>query len=179
MIRPLRAFFLSRLLREKLLLVGFAGIAVLIWGSGFSTRAGLFWKAQRTTTGELRLQEEWLHNEKRITETAEKAAGQLDPAKTLDGTRLFAAVRQLAQDAGLRNYSSPGLSPPVTNGQLSIHTLQFQVNNADWDGVKKFYLLLNQRAPYLAVDQFILSPNRANPAQLTLTLKVKSVEVTR
>jgi hypothetical protein len=40
MIRTLRAFFLGRLLREKLLLVAFFVIGVLMWFSGYSKRLG-------------------------------------------------------------------------------------------------------------------------------------------
>ena len=44
MIRTLRALFLARLLREKLLLVAFAVLGVAMWFSGFSDRAGVFWR---------------------------------------------------------------------------------------------------------------------------------------
>jgi hypothetical protein len=177
MIRSLRAFFLSRVLREKLLLVAFAGIAVVIWASGFSTRAGLFWHAQSATTTELKLQDQWLNNEERIRKNVEKVASQLDRSRTLDGTRLFTRVKQLANEAGLRNTTSQGLAAPITNGQFSEYTLGFQVNDADWESIKRFYLLLNQNSPYIAIKQFILSPRPNNPAQLNLTLSVASVEI--
>jgi hypothetical protein len=178
MIRTLRAFFLGRLLREKLLLVGFAAIAVLIWLSGFSSRAAAFWRVQRATTADLKVQDEWLRNEDKIRASANQAASQFDPSRTLDGNRLFVKVRQLAADAGLRNTTNQGSEPDVTNGQFSVHTVRFQITNADWESIKKFYLLLNQNAPYIAIDQFILQPS-PNPAQLTLTLRVKSFEIPR
>ncbi len=87
-------------------------------------------------------------------------------------------VRQLAQEAGLgRTTTSQGLDAPVTNGQFSVNTLRFQITNADWESTKKFYLLLNQNAPYIVVDQITISPSPANPALLTLTVKVKSFEI--
>src|SRR4051812_1045891 len=110
MIRSLRAFFLSRLLREKLLLVAFAGIAVLIWASGFSTRAGMFWRAKKATTAELNLQDQWLNNEQRIKDTVEKVTAHLERSRTLDGLRLLNKVKQLATEAGLRNTTSQGLA---------------------------------------------------------------------
>lgn len=179
MIRSLRIFFLTRLLREKLLLVAFAAIAMLIWISGFSTRAGKFMREQRATSAELKLQDTWLQNESQIKATAEKAAAQFDPSRTLDGTRLFTKVRQLANEAGLRNTVNQGVDLPVTNGQFSVHSVGFQVNDADWDSIKKFYVMLNQQAPYIAIDQFTLQPRPNNPSLLNLVLKVKSVEIAR
>jgi hypothetical protein len=179
MIRTLRAFFLGRLLREKLLLVAFITVGALIWLSGFSARAGQFWRTQRSTTTELKLQDEWLRNEVRIQEAATQATAQFDASRTLDGNRLFTKVQSLAREAGLRNISNQGVQQGVTNGQFSVNTLQFQVNNADWEAIKRFYLLLNQNAPYVAIDQFTLTPVASNPTQLTLTLKVKSFEMPR
>jgi hypothetical protein len=179
MIRTLRAFFLGRLLREKLLLVAFIAVGALIWLSGFSARAGQFWRAERSTTTELKLQDEWLRNEVRIQEAATQATAQFDASRTLDGNRLFTKVQALARDAGLRNISNQGVQQGVTNGQFSVNTLQLQVSNADWEAIKRFYLLLNQNAPYVAIDQFTLTPVASNPTQLTLTLKVKSFEMPR
>jgi hypothetical protein len=178
MIRTLRIFFLTRLLREKLLLVAFMAVAVLIWISGFSTRAGLFWRVQRTTTTELKLQDEWLRNENRIIEAGKQATAQFEASKTLNGNRLFVRVQQLAREAGLgRTTTSQGLGAPVTNGQFSVNTLNFQITQADWEATKKFYLLLSQNAPYIVVDQILIKPSPANPQQLTLMMRVKSFEI--
>jgi len=49
MIRTLRALFLRCLLREKLLVVVFLAIAVLLWLSGFSKRAGQFFRDKDRT----------------------------------------------------------------------------------------------------------------------------------
>lgn len=179
MIRSLRIFFLTRLLREKLLLVAFAAVALLIWLSGFSTRAGVFLRAERATTLELKEQELWLANENQIKLAADKAAAQFDPSRTLDGTRLFTRVKQLAAEAGLKNTSNQGLEPPVTNGQFSVHTLGFQVNAADFPSIEQFYVKLNQNAPYIAVEQFALQPQPNNPSLLSLVIKVSAPEIAR
>ena len=106
MIRTLRAFFLGRLLREKLLLVVFALLGVLMWLSGYSNRFGAFWREQHRTTVALADQQRWLDNRTQLEDAAKKAAGRLDASLTLDGTRLLAAVSALASEAGLRNTSS-------------------------------------------------------------------------
>ena len=86
MIRTLRALFLARLFREKLLLVAFAVLGVVMWFSGFSTRVGTFWREQRSTTISLAEQKQWLANRVAIDASAQKAAARLDAAQTLDAT---------------------------------------------------------------------------------------------
>jgi len=178
MIRTLRAYFLSRLLREKLLLVAFAAIGFLWWGSSFSTRGGKFLQDKRRVTAALVEQQQWLDNRRAIETAAQKAAAQLDPAKTLDGTRLLADISNIARDAGLRNVSGGSLTHQ-SNGQFSIHTLDYTVVRSDWNVLRKFYETLQKRSPYIGIERFQLSAETANPAQLNLALRVSSVEITR
>jgi len=176
MIRVLRSYFLGRLLREKLLLLAFITLGMLWWLSAFGGRAAGFWREHRSTTLALDEQEQWILNRVTIEEAAQTAASQLKPELTFNSTRLFAEVARLASEAGLRNTSNSS-QPEVSNGQFSVHTLNFTVNNAAWEQVNTFYELLQQRAPYIGIDQFILAASRANPAQLSLQLRVSSVEI--
>jgi len=178
MIRTLRAFFLSRLLREKLLLVAFAAIGLLWWGSAFSTRAGRFLQEKRRTTVALAEQQQWLDNRRMIEAAAQKAAAQLKPELTLDGTRLLAEISGIARDAGLRNVAGGSLTDQ-SNGQFSIHTLDYTVNRSEWGLLRKFYETLQKRSPYIGIERFQLSADGVNPAQLSLALRVSSVEITR
>ena len=185
MIRTIRALFLGCQLREKLLVVVFLAIAVLLWLSGFSRRANAFWQEQRRTTIDLADQAQWIANSAAIEALAQKAAARLDAAKTLDGVRLTAEVQKMAADAGLRNTQSAAPSNPPGNGQFAIHTLDYNVrlNDPDWsknwEALSKFYRALQQRSPYIGIEQFTLSPDAANRAQLSLRLRVSSVEITK
>ena len=185
MIRTLRALFLGCQLREKLLVVTFLAIAVLLWLSGFSKRTSAFWRESHRTTIDLADQARWIANSTAIEAAGQKAAARLDAAKTLDGVRLTAEVQKMAADAGLRNTQSAAPSNPPGNGQFSIHTLDYGVSLRDpdpsknWDSLTKFYRALQQRSPYIGIEQFALSPDAANRAQLSLRLRVSSVEITK
>jgi hypothetical protein len=179
MIRSARAFFLSRALREKLLLVVFVGVAALWWLSAFMTRSGAFWREQRATTAQLREQAEWIKNKVVIEETAKKTASRLEPTKTLNGNQLVTTVSQLANEAGLRNTNTSGGTTTTTSGQFSVHSQEFVMRSVEWDALKRFYEALQRRSPYIAMERFILQSAPANAAQLTLSLKVTSVEITR
>jgi len=176
MIRSLRAFFISRLLREKLLLLAFVGLGMLWWLSAFATRAARFSRDQQATSLALAIQQQWLNNRGAIEATAQKAASQLDPAQTRNSTRLFTEVSNLANAAGFRN-AVINPQPAATIGQFSIHTLNFTVNNVDWEALRKFYQALQTKAPYIGIDQFTLS-NPGNGTH-TLGMRISSVEVSR
>lgn len=179
MIRTLRALFLARLLREKLLLAVFLLLGVLMWLSGYSKRFGTFWREQRATTSSLAEQQRWLSNETVILDTARKAADRLDASKTLDGTRLLAAVSQIADEAGLKPNSVSGAQKNQSNGQFAVHSIDYAINRANWEALKKFYLALSARAPYIGIEKFALQADRSDPSLLTLQLTVSSVEIAR
>jgi hypothetical protein len=177
MIRTLRALFLRCLLREKLLLMVFALMGVLMWLSSFSTRVGRFWREQRATTSMLSQQNQLLAERDTIEAAAQKAAAQLDATKTLNGNRLVAAVQQLANDAGLKNFQSRGAPTTKTIGKFSIHTLDVQIGRiagTDWTALNNFYLALGARSPYIGIAKFALN---ANGPQHTLALTVSSIEI--
>jgi len=177
MIRTVRAFFLSRALREELLLVAFILIGVLWWASAFTTRAGAFWREQRLTTSGLAEHAEWLKNKTTIEETAKRTASRLDPAKALNANLLVVTVSQLASEAGLNAQTSGG---PLTKmeGQFGLHSQEFRIQNVEWDPLKKFYEALQQKSPYIAIERFSLLPLNTT-GQHQLTFKVTSVEITR
>jgi hypothetical protein len=179
MIRSARAYFLSRALREKLLLVAFVAIAALWWASSFSSRASAFWQQQRTTTLRLKEQSEWIKNQTTIEETAKKTASRLDPTKTLNRNQLVTTVTQLATDAGVKTIQTSGSGVTKTSGQFAVHSQEFVVRNVEWDSLSKFYEAIQRRSPYVSLERFTLNAAPNNPAQLTLSLKVTSVEITR
>jgi hypothetical protein len=180
MIRTLRAYFLSRLLREKLLLLGFILIGLIWWMSEFGSRAGAFWRAQRTTTATLKLQQQWLDNRLKIEAQAQKAASQLDPAKTLDRARLVTAINEAAYGAGLRNNYSATNSRSENIGQFTVHSVDYTVSAAEYPMLAQFYLNLQKRAPYVGIERFALATGNPNDtSKLTLGLTVSSMEMPR
>lgn len=178
MIRALRAFFLARFVREKLLLAGFAVLAAAIWLSNLAGRTSRFTREVHVTTGALNEQALWLSNRTKIEASAQAAAAQLDAVRTLDATRLLAEVAAIAGEAGLKNTTS-GESQDQSNGQFAVHTLRFNVTRADWDSIKTFYLALQKRSPYIGIEQFSLQADRANAALLNASIRISSVEISR
>lgn len=174
----MKAFFLSRLLREKILMLGFVLIAAVIWLSGVSDRVSVRLREIKTTSADLDVQRRWLLQKERIEREAQLAIENLDPSRSLDSVRLQGELNALARAAGLTNYDVSD-SRTVRTTQFAVHSVQFQARNADIGTLIRFYQALSQRAPYLGLEQFALASNRANPAQLTASWRVTSVEIAR
>jgi hypothetical protein len=178
MIRTIRAVYFGRLLREKILLTGLLAMMAALWLSSFCGRAGVFLTGWRNLNSELTDQAQWLANRKEIENSARQAASRLDPSRTLDGTRLLAEMSAMSREAGLSN-TSGGESQDVGSGQFTIHTLEFNILKADWSSLKSFYIALQRRSPYIGIEQFQTTVDRANPTLLNVNLRVSSVEIAR
>ncbi len=178
MIRSIRAFFLARHLREKLLLTAFAVAAAAIWLSSLGARAGRLVRTVRATSGTLEEQAGWLARRSAIEASAQAAAGRLDAVRTLDTTKLLAEVSAIAGEAGLKNTTS-GEAKDVSSGQFAVHTLQFNVTKVDWGTLKGFYLALGKQSPYIGIEQFSIQVDRANPSLLSANFQISSVEISK
>lgn len=174
--KALKLFFLSRLLREKLLLLGFTLLVAAAWLSSVGGRLVRFERSFSATTAELKFQREKLANRANIEAQAQRAAAQLDPARTLDSARLQGELNTLA--SGL-----PGVTmdarPSQQSEQFAVHSVQFAVRKASWEALLRFYVELSKRSPYISIDQCSVSADRANPAQLNATMQISSVEIAR
>ena len=174
----LRRLFLTRLLREKLLLVALIVTGAAIWFSAASGRFSGFMKEWRGTSTELESQRVVLAEEQAIEQRAAEAVAGFDSAKTLDSTRLVAELATLAQQAGLGNTQS-GEPRTETTPQFAVHSVQFSVNRAELGPLLRFYEALSNRAPYVGIEQCTITADRANPNLLNARLRVTAVEVLR
>ena len=179
--KALKAYFLSRLLREKLLLVGFIALAVAVWLSGFSGRVGDFWREQRvlrTTLGEQAL---WLGRRASIEEKAGVAIARLDSARTLSDTRLLGEVNAIANRQGLRMSSDDARTQTTT--QFAVHSLRLSLAEVSWSKLKLFYQELQKQSPYIGLDEFAVQAKPGSQANnqdlLSASLRISSVEIAR
>jgi hypothetical protein len=175
----MKTWFLTRAPREKLLLVALALTAVVLWGSRLGEQGRASYLALRTTSGDLTEQALWLERRQAIELEADAAVRNLDPARTFNGVRLSAEVSAVAQQAGLgANATSGGLRTERTP-QFAVHTLELTLRGVQWNNLLTFYAELSRRAPYIGIEEFALSADRNNPANLNATLRVSSVEIAR
>ena len=174
----MKAFFLSRVLREKVLLLALVLIAALMWLTGVVGRARTFSRDHKNTTQTLREQQIILDSRAIIEARAAAAIAQLDPASTFDAIRLQAEIDTLVTAAGITNKT---IDTPRTNKttQFSMNTTTVTLRNVDYASTTKFYEELKKRSPYIGLEKLSMQPVGGNVNQLTVQLTVFSVEVAK
>jgi hypothetical protein len=172
----MKAFFLSRLLREKVLLVALVVAAAAMWLSGAGKRAGKLWRETRITTIDLKAQELVLGQKDAIEARSRATFKRLDPAGTYDPVRLQSEINTIANEAGLGSKTNISGQPTERASQFAVHSVNVTINNADYLALTKFYVALQKRAPYIGIEQFDIGSNAVGSAVLRQRLRVSSFD---
>lgn len=170
----MKKYFMARNLREKLLVLLMLTVALVIWFSFFSERAGNL-LADRGRLNRLNQEMNlYLDNQEAIRQRAQEGIQKLDPGSTLDATRLWGDVGSLARRHGL----NPSVDSPRTEpGDIfSYHTVVLTVSDADLGALINFTGELQARAPYMGLEQVIVTA-KSNPMLLDARYRISSVEL--
>ncbi len=179
MIKACKAFFLGRLLREKILMVAFILLGAAIWLSAFSDRAGLFWREHKTVQATLASQQQWLDSREMIDQRSRDAIAKLDPARTLNDTRLLGEINAIANGVGLRSNIATNEARTERTSQFAVNSLHVTVSKASYATLVGLYNELQKRSPYIGLEEFSLQVDPANRNLLNASLRVSSVEIIR
>lgn len=171
----MKAAFIRRSPREKLLIVVLVMALALVWLITATSRLGRHWGENRTVTAQLDEQSQWLDRRAEIEQRSAAAVANLDPSRTLDATHLVGEVVTLAENAGL----SPAIDSPRSQqtGPFSYHTVEVSFRRVELAALVAFYRELGERAPYVALEEVTLAADRGNPALINASFAVFSVEV--
>lgn len=173
----MRRFFLSRLLREKVLMLAFVAIGAALWLSSVSDRGSLWWRAVRGTTVDLKTQAQWQSQREKIEAEAKVAIEHLDPVRTFNSVRLQQEIESIAKATGLKGNRDTSDARTERSAGFAINSVQFSVRNSSWESLSAFYDAVAKRAPYIGIEQFLLQANTSKPELLDATLRVTSVEI--
>jgi hypothetical protein len=173
----MKAFFLSRLLREKILLVLFVLIAALIWVTSVTARTNVFWRSFSRTSSDLDDQHLVLTEQKAIAARAKAAVEKFDASKTLDGVRLQGELYAIANAAGVANPIIDNSQAESSAGDVKLNTVQFSIRNVEYGRLVDFYEALSKRAPYIGIEQISIRSSPTATSQLSASLKVSSVQI--
>ncbi|MFT3869242.1 MAG: hypothetical protein QM715_12355 [Nibricoccus sp.] len=177
----LKVFFLTRALREKVLLLAFILIVTVTWLSSVAGRTSKFRSHFKETSTELETQAEWLKNQARIDANAKAAVEHLDPAKTYDGVRLQSEIVSILQRVGITTGYS---ADPAVSERASVftkHSIQVTIRNVEYAALVKFYLEIIKQTPYIGFDQVnITVPSNNNNRNIhNATMRITSVELVK
>ncbi|MSU45855.1 MAG: hypothetical protein EXS42_01685 [Lacunisphaera sp.] len=171
----MKAFFSARSLRERLLLVAFALIALGWWAPVALGRLGALRHDRQALSVERATQQMWLSHRDEIEARAAAAGRTLDPARTFDAAQAFAELNRIA--AGLT--VEIGAQRIERAEQFALHSVQVSIRRTDLAGLLRFYEQLGERAPYLGIEQCVVSVDRASPGLLNAVFRIYSIEALR
>lgn len=170
-----KGFFMSRLLREKVLLVAFLALIAATWFSSVAGRLGRWNRDFRITSNELSQQRSLLVQRSQIEALAKAAVEHFEPSKTFDAMRLQSEIDAIARRVGLANYSAENVQTDHT-AQFSMNSMRLEIRNADYPALVRFYLEVSKQAPYLGIEQFRIT---ANNGRHNASLRVTSFEMAK
>jgi hypothetical protein len=176
-VNPVKAWFFSRVFREKLLVLALILTGAVIWLSSASDHLKAKLSAFRAAEQTLATQQVWIDAGPRIKEAAEAAVKNLDPSKTYNSTFLVSEILGIANRSGL----TVSTDPPQTDRspQFSLHTIRVRANKVELASLLRFYQELASKAPYIAIKSVDIQGDRANPGAVGATIFVQSVELVR
>jgi hypothetical protein len=169
-----KSYFLGRTLRERLLLLIFALIALGWWAPVVLGRLVALQRDLREYGIESATQQMWLSHRAEIEARAAAAGRTLDPGKTLDASQAFAELSRMAGPTA-------EISAQRTDRaeQFALHNVQVSIRRVELKALVAFYTQLNERAPYLGIDQCAISLDRANPGLVNAVFRIYSIEAVR
>ncbi len=173
----MKQLFMGRLLREKILLLGFALLLLATWGASVGGRAKLFWSEARGLLAERTRQDVWLSNADKITTKAKVATQSLDIQLTLTATQLVGELNRIAAQAGL--VADINAQSTQRTDKFAFNIVQVGFRRADLGALLRFYEELSKRSPYIALEQFSLTTDRAAPGLLNASFRAVAVELNR
>lgn len=171
----MKRYFLTRSVREQVLLLAFVLLAAATWLASGIGRARERWLEHRSLRAGQETQEAWLANRETIAARAAAAVHQLEPARTLNGTRLVGELNALANTAGLAAEVSGQRTERTA--QFSFHAAQVSFRRADLGALVRFYEALAARSPYVGIEQMTLTSDRGAPGQVNATFRVVAAEL--
>ncbi len=163
--------------REKLLLLAFVVVALLIWGNSLLGRFS-DWNTQREQADiDLEDQQAWLERSDEYAAGLERALQIVDPAKTYASTRLAGRIDALVRQAGL--LPNADIAPVRTReGEIfNDHNVRVRLSRISIADLIEFNSLLEQYSPYINLESIRIRKNRNRPEELDVRYEINSFEL--
>jgi hypothetical protein len=169
--------FMARSRREKILVLLFLTVIVVIWFSNLSSRMESVTTQTKSLMANKKNQGQWLDNRQTI-DTAYKSSLTRLTETSLPSRNEFAG--QI--DAMLRKYEFGfRTDPPKTKvrNTISEHTVNVMIEKAAYYSLIEFTGEIKEQFPYVALEQLTVNPDRRNPALLDARLRLVAIEFNR
>jgi hypothetical protein len=162
----MKSYFLSRHIREKILLLAIIAFAIALWGSKLYSRTNDLRTATKKADAILKEQTEEIANLDYEEQRKDEAIRDLDPAKSYDNLKLISHVTAIAEKVNLNQNGVQNTSfqaPIVTKLPLmNLTKMRLQLSNVEMADVVNFYRELANDSPYISIAQFRITAANTN-----------------
>lgn len=172
----MRAFFFRRSWRERILLLVVLAVGVLIWLASALGRARTFRERWSSTTRVLETQRQWLEAAPAKATELQERLSQVQQGRSLNANQLVGQLDSVIKRGGIGSYR---LDPPTTERRppVALHAVSLTVDKVDLATLGAFVDDLRTSLPLVNIEQMVITPDRRNPAQLDVHLKLSGLEL--
>ncbi len=172
----MRAFFFRRSWRERVLLLVVLTVGVAIWLSSVASRSGALRERWGATGTALHLQKDWLSVAAENEGQLQSRLAQVQQGRSLNANQLAGQLDAVVKRQRFANYR---LDPPASERKppVAVHTVALTIEKVELPAFGAFVDDLRGSLPLVNIEQLVVTPDRRNPAQLDVRLKLSGLEL--
>lgn len=171
----MRTFFFRRTWRERILLLVVLTAAVTVWLFSVLGRTGAARERWSAASTELQHQQLWLDGAAANAEQLKSRLAQVQQGRSLNANQLVGQLDAVVK----RQRFAYRLDPPTTERRppVAIHSVALSIDKAELPALAAFVDDLRSSLPLVNIEQLVITPDRRNPAQLDVRLKLSGLEL--
>jgi len=177
LLRLIKNWYQKMSLRERLMLIAFVWVFVLGWFGILTRKLGSLHTDINAVRHTLTNQSLVLSQQQTIHDNLGQILGRFDKANTIPAQQLFQMVAEFAKDSNLPNPSVQLQRVAQTSDIFKINTVTVHFSGASIHDLVDFASKIEDKTPYLAIDDMSLTPNPIRPDQLEASMRVSSLEL--
>jgi Tfp pilus assembly protein PilO len=163
--------------RERIMLLAFIWVIVLGWFGVVSRQLKTLRDNVHSVQHDLEKQTIVLSQEQTIKINLQQMLGRFDKANVVNANQLFQTVAEFAKDSNLDNPQIAQQRVNQTADIFKINTVVVHFSHASIHDLVDFASKIEERNPYLAIDDISITPNPIRPDQLDASMRVSSLEL--
>ncbi|HLP09756.1 MAG TPA: hypothetical protein VK178_16460 [Opitutaceae bacterium] len=172
----MRAFFFRRSWRERVLLLVVLTVGVAIWLASVFARGRTLRERWGETGQVLDTQQRWLAVAPEKAQDLQSRLSQVQQGRSLNANQLVGQLDAVIKRQRITAYR---LDPPTTERRppVALHSVSVTLDKTELATLGAFVDDLRANLPLVNIEQIVVTPDRRNPAQLDVRLKLSGLEL--
>ncbi|MFT3829534.1 MAG: hypothetical protein QM691_07495 [Opitutaceae bacterium] len=172
----MRAFFFRRSWRERVLLLVVLTVGVAIWLASVLARGRALRERWDQTSLALGTQQQWLAVAPEKAQELQGRLAQVQQGRSLNANQLVGQLDAVIKRQRIAAYR---LDPPTTERRppVALHSVAVTLDKTELAALGAFVDDLRASLPLVNIEQIVVTPDRRNPAQLDVRLKLSGLEL--